>query len=139
MDVATITAATVGFLGPYLVKAGDAVAKKAGEKTIEAVGPLYQAIRKKFRGDSYAEQTLSRVEEKPKSEARMAALQGVLNEKVENDQDFTKLLEQLIEQIKGADGKISGNTVKGDNNVIQSVTANGGSISGVTQSVGNKS
>ena len=44
---------------PYLAKGAEALAKTAGEKLGGIVGDLAQAVADKFKGDSYAEQTLA--------------------------------------------------------------------------------
>jgi len=156
MSVQAIAVAATALLGPYLAKAGEAFAKKAGEKLAEKAGALYQAVKKKFKGDAYAEQTLARVEEKPELEGRQAALKEVLTEKLEEDADFAETVRRLVEEAKAADtrnviafgersvavgGDVSGSTiitgdgnVVGDGSVSQVVKAEGGStISGVTQ------
>lgn len=142
MDIQAIAIAATGLLGPYLAKASEAFAKQAGEIMMEKVGALYQAIKQKFQGDDYAEKTLARVEQKPDSETRMATLQEVLTEKLEEDEAFSKLLQQLIGEAKkiGDEISISGDSnIVGDHNVVQSVTAHGGNISNVTQTSEGKS
>lgn len=149
MDVQAITTAAVALLSSYLAQVGEAFVKKAGEKLAEKAGALYQAIKEKFKGDAYAEQTLVRAEEKPETEGRQIALQEVLAEKMESDPDFAEMVRRLIEEAKAADtrnviafgersvavgGDVTGSTIiTGDGNVVgdgstsQVVKAEGGS------------
>ena len=98
MDFQAVAIAAMALLGPYLAKVGEAFAKEAGETLAEKVGTLYQAVKKKFKGDTYAKKTLNRAEEKPKSEGRQAALREVLAEKMEEDADFAETVRRLVEE-----------------------------------------
>jgi hypothetical protein len=99
----SVAATAIAFLAPYLVKAGESLAEKAGEAVAEKVGALYHAIKGKFAGDSYAEQTLLRLEESPGIEGRQSALETLLNEKMEEDPTFAKRVRQLVDEAKAAD------------------------------------
>ena len=100
--------------------------------TSDKVGALYQAIKKRLGGDAYAEQTLTRAEEKPESEGRQAALKEVLAEKMEENADFAETVRRLVEESKQLGGgdiinqqiKISGRAQVGD--VFQVGTLEGG-------------
>jgi hypothetical protein len=149
MDIQALAVAATALLGPYLAKAGEAFAEKAGEKLGEKAGTLYQAIKGKFKGDAYAEQTLARAEERPEAKGRQATLQEVLAEKMEEDADFAEMVRRLVEEAKAADtrhvivfgersvavgGDVSGSTIiTGDGNVVgdgstsQVIKAEGGS------------
>lgn len=100
-QVATTAAALLAPLLPYLVKVGEKAAEEAGKKfgtaAWEKAKALYEAIRGKFTGDAYAEETLKRAAEKPESEGRQAALTEVLAEKAEADPEFGQQLAQLTE------------------------------------------
>jgi hypothetical protein len=85
---------------PFVAKGAEALAKTAGEKLGGLVGDLCQSIAKKFKGDSYAEQTLSRAQEKPESKARQGALQEVLAEKMEEDPDFAEKIQKLADAVQ---------------------------------------
>ncbi|HEX8650717.1 MAG TPA: DUF4062 domain-containing protein [Pyrinomonadaceae bacterium] len=105
MPIETVAAAAISILVPYLSEAGKGFAKKFGENMAEKAGNLYQAIKSKFTDDVYAEQTLSRVEEKPDSEGRKSTLEQVLIEKLQEDSDFAQRLQQLIEEAKASDAR----------------------------------
>ena len=87
-------------VAPYLAKGAEALAKTAGEKIGGIVGDLAQAVANKFKGDSYAEQTLERAREKPESKERENALKGVLAEKLEEDPDFAEELRRLVDKVR---------------------------------------
>ncbi len=87
-------------VAPYLAKGAEALAKTAGEKIGGVVGDLAQSVANKFKGDSYAEQTLSRAKEKPESKERENALKGVLAEKMEEDLAFKEELSRLVDKAR---------------------------------------
>ena len=140
MDIQAIAVAAIALLGPYLARAGEAFAKETGEKLAKKVGALYQVIKKKFKDDAYAEQTLARTEEKPEPEGRQIALKTVLAEKMEEDTDFAETVWRLVEEAKAADtgnvivykrgvavkGDVTGSTIiTGDGNVVGSGSRRG--------------
>ena len=99
MDVVQIATAAAALLAPYLAKAGEAAAKKAGEAAWEKVEALYQAIRRKFAADKddYAQKTLERLEAQPTTETRQTALADVLAEKAQADPGFAQELARLVQ------------------------------------------
>lgn len=96
MVIETIAAGAVAILTPYFAKAGEAAAEKVGEACAEKAGALVQAIRRKFSGDSDAEQTLALAERKPESMGLQISLEEALREKMQDDQDFATLVERLV-------------------------------------------
>lgn len=110
MDFISIAA----IAAPYL-------SKKAGEKIGGEVGDLAQAVANKVKGDSYAEQTLARVREKPESKERENALKGVLAEKMEEDPAFAEELGRLVKKAQkekaGATFDQRGQTVGNQTNI----------------------
>jgi len=58
-----------------------------------------QAVANKFKGDSYAEQTLARAKEMPESEDRQMALKGILAEKMKDDSGFAEEAKKLFDEI----------------------------------------
>jgi len=87
-------------VAPFIAKGAETLSKTAGEKLGGMVGDLCKAVVDKFKGDSYAEQTLARAKEKPESEERQNALKGVLKEKLEEDADFAKKVQRLVDDVK---------------------------------------
>ncbi len=88
---------------PFLAKDAEAFTKTAGEKLGGKIVELCQTVVDKFKGDSYAEQTLARAKEMPESEDRQSALKGILTEKMKGDSDFAEeIKKQLDEMQKGS-------------------------------------
>jgi hypothetical protein len=135
MVMEPVAAAGISMLTTLLVKAGQPLADKAGQAVADAADSLFGAIKKKFKGDSYAEQALSRLEEKPESKDRQASVKDVLMEQMEKDNAFAAEVRRLIEVIQKADKNgvisrgarslaIGGNAqnnviITGDNNQVQ--------------------
>jgi hypothetical protein len=85
---------------PFVAKGAEVFSKTAGEKLGGIVGELGKAVVDKFKGDSYAEQTLARAQEKPEAEGRQSALKEVLAEKLEGDPDFAEKVQRLVDQLE---------------------------------------
>jgi hypothetical protein len=107
---------------PFVAKGAEVFSKTAGEKLGGMVGDLGKAVVDKFKGDSYAEQTLSRAKEKPESEERQNALKEVLKEKLEEDMDFAENVRRLVEDLQKQCAKTAfdqrGQTVHGPQTII---------------------
>ena len=118
MDIRALATAAVALLIPYLAKVGEAFSEKAGERLAEKAGELYLAVKRKFEGDDYAEQTLARFKKKPESEGRQVALGELLAKKMEGDAGFASVICQLVQdttEVSGGDAinqrlEISGKT-----------------------------
>jgi hypothetical protein len=111
---------------PFLAKDAEAFTKTAGEKLGEKIVELCQAVMDKFKGDSYAEQTLARAKEKPESEARQGVFKEVLAEKMEADSDFAEKLQKLVDEVQKASTRTlfdqRGQMVQGSqNNINESI------------------
>jgi len=94
----------IAALSPYLAKGTEAFAQSAGKEVAEMVGDLYRLVKSKFKGDSYAEQTLARMEEKPNDKGRQSVLKTILVDKTESDPEFAKNLHQISEELEKIDG-----------------------------------
>lgn len=106
MDPISI-AGLAGLAAPYVAKGLDALTKSAGEKIGGVIGDLCQSVADKFKGDSYAEETLARAKEIPDSEERQGALKSVLAEKMKADPDFAEKVKKLVDEAgKGQAGTI---------------------------------
>ncbi|MBP7069789.1 MAG: hypothetical protein KBA97_01810 [Methanothrix sp.] len=97
MDPISI-AGLASLAAPYVAKGLDALSKSAGEKIGGVIGDLCQSVADKFKGDSYAEQTLARAKEIPDSEERQGALKSVLAEKMKADPDFAEKVKKLVDE-----------------------------------------
>jgi hypothetical protein len=100
MEIAT---AAVALLAPYLAKAGEAAAGKAGEAAVSGARALLKAIRGRFDADDdqEAKQTLEQFEQQPDDEERQAELARVLSEKAETDPDFREELQRRVDDATG--------------------------------------
>ena len=120
---------------PFLAKGAEAFMKTAGEKLGGKIVELFQAVADKFKGDSYAEQTLARVKEMPESEDRQSALKSILSEMMNADSVFAEEIKTLLDKMSkdGATTHIAfdqrGQTVGTQTNI--------GNVQGVVN-VGNK-
>ena len=122
-------------LTTFLAKAGQPLADKAGQAVADAANSLFEAIKKKFKGNSYAEQALARLEEKPESKDRQASVKDVLIEQMGKDDVFAAEVTRLVEVAQKADkngviawgagsvavgGNAQGNIIiTGDNSQVQ--------------------
>jgi hypothetical protein len=94
MDPATISAiaaAAVGFLSPYLAKAGEAVARKVGED-------VYGAIKTSFEGKTVAQEALSDLEKSPNDTDLQAALRVQLRKLLAEDESFAAQLQGMLQE-----------------------------------------
>jgi len=96
IDIGVVAAAAA----PYLAKGADAFSKTIGEKIAGKVVELCQTVGNKFKGDSYAEQTLARAGEKPDAKGRQIAVKAVLAEKMEADPNFAEEVRKLVEVLE---------------------------------------
>jgi len=87
------------FAAPLLSKGAEAFTKASGEKLGGKMVDFCQAVANKFKGDSYAEQTLARAKEMPESEDRQMALKGILAEKMKDDSGFAEEAKKLFDEI----------------------------------------
>lgn len=85
---------------PFVAKGADVFSATTGEKLGGMVGDLCKAVVDKFKGDSYAEQTLARAQEKPEAEGRQSVLKEVLAEKLEDDPDFAEKVQKLVDDVQ---------------------------------------
>lgn len=132
MDIISIAA----IAAPYLAKGAEALAKTAGDKIGGVIGDLCQSVANKFKGDSYAEQTLARAKEKPDSKATLGVLQEVLAEKMEKDADFAEKIQKLVDALEKGGSRTAfdqrGQTIHGSQTNINQANAPvfSGTISG---------
>ncbi len=131
MDPLTLATMAVNLVAPYLAKAGEAMAKQAGEAAWEKMKAIYAAVKDKLTGDAYAEQTLKRLEGNPASENRKAALVEILEEKIKDDPTFAEAIQKLLDEANKAgvetitqQVKVSGQARTGDITQIGKVEGN---------------
>lgn len=103
MVMETLAASGISMLTIFLTKAGQPLADKAGQAVADAANSLFGAIKKKFKGNSYAELALKRLEENPESKDRQASVKDVLLEQMERDDVFAAEVRKFVEAAQKAD------------------------------------
>lgn len=128
MEPITLATTVINLVAPYLAQAGEVMAKKAGQAAWDRVERLLAAVKSKLAGDSYAEQSMARLEENPQSAGRQSVLAGVLEEKIQDDPAFAQALKKLLTDAKEAGAEtmiqqvtVSGHAQAGDINLIGKV------------------
>jgi hypothetical protein len=116
MDSASLAAATVAALSPYLAAAAKKTAEKVGEATYENGAKLVKFLKRKLSGEN-DQKALSRVEENPEDADNQAALRVVLKESLQQDTTFQDELEALLNDLPENAMSLSANVV-GDNDVV---------------------
>jgi len=96
MDLTGIAAVAA----PFIAKGAESFSKTAGDRLAGKAAGLFQAVSDRFKGDSYAEQTLARAREMPESEDRQAALKGILVEKMKEDPGFAEEFKKLFDEMR---------------------------------------
>jgi hypothetical protein len=98
-DPVTIGTLVVAALAPYLAKAGEAVAEKAGEAGWEGMKSLTALVRRKFTSDNDGEAltTLGLLEKKPESKGYQTAVAELVDAKAATDAGFADELKRLVE------------------------------------------
>ncbi len=81
MDPATITAAVITVLAPYVKDAGRELVKTVGEISVEKAKGLLEWLKDRFTGDPAALKDLSRFETDP--DKFEAGLQSTIEEKAQ--------------------------------------------------------
>jgi len=127
MDAPTLATSAVALIVPYIAKAGEAIAEKAGQAVWDSFAgkakALYDGLKAKFAGDEDAASALKQLENKPDSEGRQAALKEVLEEKIQADPTFAEMLLQLVAELKQSGG----------DTITQILAISGGKVGKVTQ------
>jgi hypothetical protein len=90
-QTASIIATTVvGFLSPYLVKAGEAIAKKIGED-------IYHVLKARFSNRPAAQEALTDLEQAPNDADLQAALRVQLRKLLREDEVFAKQVRDMLD------------------------------------------
>ena len=102
MDPMLLATQALALLSPYLAKAGDAAAQKAGEAAAHHAEAIISAIRRQFSADhdKLAEQTLDTLVAQPDDQSPKDALQGIVAGKAAKNQSFKAELERLLKDAK---------------------------------------
>jgi len=124
MDAQTINviaATAIGFLSPYLAKAGEVVARKLGED-------LYDVLKARFGARPAAQEALADLEAAPDDSDRQASVRSQLKKLLAEDEAFALQLQNLLgnaakTEIKAVEiNQTAGNDVRQFGQVVGSVT-----------------
>jgi hypothetical protein len=96
MDPATIAAATLTILSPYVKDAGRELVKTVGEVALEKAKGLLGWLKDRFAGDPVAAKDLSRFEGDP--EKFEPGLKSTIEEKAQADPAFAAELKRRIDE-----------------------------------------
>ena len=92
-----LAAKAVDILTPYLKKGAEKFAYDVGEVAAEKVKGLLGAIKKRLTGDKVASENFSQYEIKP--EVYKPVIQDMLKEKMLNDKEMTKDLDNRLREL----------------------------------------
>ncbi len=121
--ISTIAAAAVGFIAPYLGKAGDAVGEKLGEE-------IYNIVKSHFTHKPALQDALRDLEEAPDDSDLQAALRVQLKKLLKEDEAFALELQQVIRKAARTEAgstiiqQVAGDGAKNFGQVFGDVTIN---------------
>ena len=139
MDPATLAAAALAVLAPYMIKAGEKMAEKIGETLPENAGKLWTALTGKFKGKPAAEDAAQDLAKNPADEDAQVVFRVQLKKALAEDPEFLAALGALVkkaedESVKNSavasghgvavnvGGNVQGNIVIGSHNAVNSPT-----------------
>jgi len=125
MDPATLAAAALTLLAPYLAKAGETMTEKIGESLPENAGKLWAAMSAKFKGKPAAEEAVKDLARNPTDNDNQAAFRKELKKALAEDPEFLSTLNGLLG--KAQKESIQNSAVAGDNSSAINV---GGNVQG---------
>ena len=102
MDFASLAAAAVAALTPYVKDAVEDFAGKAGKLALEKTKALFQRLKDKFSGDGYMAGTLDRFETAEEPDKYTSQLEDIVAEAAENDPEFASDVGELVKEIEAA-------------------------------------
>ena len=96
LDLVSIAA----LAAPIVTKGAEAFSKTAGEKLGGKIDQLSQAVINKLKGDTHAEQILSRARETSDSAEQQSALKSILEAKMKEDPSFAEEMAKLENELQ---------------------------------------
>jgi hypothetical protein len=119
----TLAGAAVGLLAPYvgrfLQSGAERVGEDFGDALVGRLKELFSAVKRRVKGESYAEGALERFEGEPDSELRRTVLQDALAEIVRSDSVFAEQFEKLVKAAAHASGSS-----------VEQIAIGGGAVAG---------
>jgi hypothetical protein len=104
MDPLALATTAVGFLTPYVAKAGEKAVEEVGKKLPAFVGNVWQAIMTRFKDSPVAAETARDLAAKPEEADNQAAFRKELRKLLETDATFAAELERLLDNAQQQSG-----------------------------------
>ncbi len=115
IDPATLAAAAIAALTPYLAKGGEALASGIGKD-------LWELVKKPFKSDG-DKKKLEELETKPEDRKTQGKVEGKLEELLAEDAQLAAQLAELLRSLPKSEGKTNTQTISGTGNIgIQDVS-----------------
>lgn len=124
MDPATIAAAAVAAIGPYLAKAAGKFAESAGEAALEQGGKLFAKLKAHFAASPAQAEDLRDLQAEPQKLANQGSVEKHLLRALQQDPAF---LQEIVELLGPAAAAGQRNTFSTQATTIGNVT-NAGSV-----------
>lgn len=115
MDFTAIAAATVGALVPYLVKGGEKLTEKVVEEGFEQRSQIWESVKSLFIGNDLI--TLGLMEKYPDNEDINNEVKVRLADRLKENPDVARRLEELLKQIPASQIKQNTMTQIGHDNI----------------------
>jgi len=106
MDTVSITAVVTLLASFVKMVAGrtvEQVAEDVGDDIADRLHRLYRTVKSRFSSNSFAEGALQRFEAEPDNDRRRTTLEDAIAEIADADPKFAEMLEQLLNDVRGAD------------------------------------
>lgn len=127
MDPATLAAAALTVLSPYLVKAGQRIAENIADSLPENAASLWKALTDRLAGKPAAEAAVRDLAQEPADEDNQAALRKELKKALAEDPQFLAAMTGLLEKAQKESQSIHNSAIAGENSTAVNV---GGDVQG---------
>jgi len=135
MDPATLAAAALTVLAPYLVKMGEKVAEKIGEAMPDNAGKLWTTLAGKLGSRPAAATAIQDLAQDPKDEDNQAAFRKELRKALAEDPQFLVEMTGLLDKAQQESQSINKSAVAGAGGTA--INAGGSIVTGNNNIVGN--
>lgn len=122
MEFSVTALAVITVLTPYLVKGGEKLIEKTAEEGFEQRAKIWQIVKGLFVEDELT--LLNLFEENPDDARIQGKLEGKLEDRLKQNPDVAKQLEELLRQIPNVQNKQNTITQSGDNNTANQDISN---------------
>jgi hypothetical protein len=130
-NIASLSAAAVTALAPYLAKAGEKFAEEAGKAALAKIEDLYQYLKTRFTNEPAAREALGDLEASPADEDVKATFRRQLTKQMNADPSFQDALQNLLKDID-QDKKSMSFLVQVYGGEVKNITQIGGDVDTLT-------